>query len=457
VNITTIADANERPSDLFVTSAALDQGKRAPNLRAEALAFCELSTALAEDPRLALRHLLEIARHLCGAGTAGLSLLRQDQSDQITVRWEAISGALAKYEGIEMPLSCSPCGLCLDCGMTILVSRPERVLNCPRDARPSIAEQLLAPLYDNEKKPLGTLWIAHHDPAAHFSADDARIAEQLAAQLVLTLRLMEDARDREDALALLKSHQAAQQNLLAYDLYRVRSLHEQTESESRQALAFKDALLHEVNHRAKNTLQLAGSLLTLHAQAASSAQVREALLASHARLQLLAKAHELLYLDSDNTQTCLMPRLLQTLVDALRQSFASVSTLVRLDLTADPIALPAKQAIPIALLANEAVTNAYKHAFPNDSRGRITALLRCLPEGGLILRIEDDGIGMHRSGGGGGMGLKLIHTFAAQLGGALDVATQADGAGTAITLTLQLPAEEDVAEPLLDAGGQATR
>ena len=89
----------------------------------------------------------------------------------------------------------------------------------------------------------------------------------------------------------------AEQNLLVHDLAEERGLREHaeaSESESRRALVFKDAMIHEVNHRTKNTLQAAGSLLALHAGATSSAQVRMALLDSYARLQLLAKVHELL-------------------------------------------------------------------------------------------------------------------------------------------------------------------
>jgi two-component sensor histidine kinase len=445
VNTATIADVPNRPADLFVTRTALERRKRAPSLQAELTAFCGVSKVLADDPRAALRHLLEIARYLCDAGTAGLSLLRRDSAGQAMVRWEAISGALAPYEGTDAPRDCSPCGLCLDTSTTILVSRPERAFNCLHDTRPSIVEDLIVPLYDSTRNPLGTLWIAHHDCTSRFSSDDVRIVEQLAVQLVLTLRLMEHARERQQALALLPSHQVAQENLLAYDLYRERSVHEQVESESRQALVF--AMIHEVNHRTKNTLQVAASLLSLHARNTPSAQVREALLVSHERLQLLAKAHELLYFNHDSTQTVLMPQLLQTLGDALRQSFASVSAHVRLDLTCDPISLPVKKAIPLALLANEAMTNAYKHAFPNDTPGTITAQLRCMPENVLVLRIADNGIGLHLSGGEGGMGLMLIRTFAAQLGGALDIAGQADGLGTALTLTIQRAAEADAGLP----------
>lgn len=225
------------------------------------------------------------------------------------------------------------------------------------------------------------------------------------------------------------------------------SLHEEVENGHRQALLIKDAMIQEVNHRTKNTLQVAASLLSWHARATASAEVRRALLVSYGRLQLLAKAHELLYANHDNTQTILMPQLLQTLGDALRQSFAGASAHVRLDLTSDPIELPVNEAIPLALFANEAVTNAYKHAFPNASPGTIAARLRCMPENVLLMRITDDGVGLHLSGGEHGMGLKLIRALAAQLGGELYIAAQPNGVGTAITLTFQRATDEDAGFP----------
>jgi GAF domain-containing protein len=207
VNTATIAAVENRPSDLFVTTATLQQRKAAPNLQAEAAAFCELSKALADDPSVALRRLLEVARGLCQAGSAGLSLLRDDSAGQPIVRWAAISGALASYEGTDTPRDSSPCGLCLDTGATIRVSRPGRTFTALRHTQPAIIEDLIVPLYDHASRPLGTLWIAHHDRKSSFYSDDARIAQQLAAQAVLALNLSEQAREREYALALLESHQ----------------------------------------------------------------------------------------------------------------------------------------------------------------------------------------------------------------------------------------------------------
>ena len=440
MNIATIAAAENRPPDLFVTGAMLQRRKAAPNLQAEAEAFRELSKILADDPCAAMRHLLDVARGSCHAGSAGLSLLRDDGAGRPMVHWAAISGALASHEGTDTPRDSSPCGLCLDAGTTIRVSRPQRAFASLRDTQPAIVEDLIVPLYDKASRPLGTLWIAHHDRKSHFSSDDARIAEQLAAQSVLALNLLERTKEHQYAMALRESHQVAQQQLLAHDLAEERGLREHaeaSENESRRSLAFKDAMLHEVNHRTKNTLQAAGSLLALQASATSSAEVRMALLDSYARLQLLAKVHELLSTKTDGAQTVLMPGLLETLANGLRQSFAKTSAHVSLQLTSEPIALPVDQAIPLALLANELVTNAYKHAFPNGSSpGEITVSLRHTPENGLTLRVADTGTGLYLTGSEIGMGLKLIRSLAAQLRGTLAFATPPEGVGTAITLTI---------------------
>jgi two-component sensor histidine kinase len=439
MNTATSAAAKDRPRDLFVTKATLHRRKAAPNLQAEAAAFRGLSKSLADDPCVAVRNLLESALGLCHAGSAGMSLLHEDDTGQPIVRWAAINGALAAHEGTDTPRDASPCGLCLETGTTIRVSRPERTFTSLRSTRPAIVEDLIVPLHDNAGKTLGTLWIAHHDRRSHFCSDDARIAEQLAAQLVLALSLLEQARERRYAVALFESHQLAEQNLLMHDLAEERDMRqhaETSESESRRALQFKDAMIREVNHRTKNTLQSAASLLALHADATSSAEVRLALLDSNARLHLLAKVHELLYTTTDNAQSVLMPELLQILGDGLRPSLARTLAQVRLEFTCDSISLPVDQAIPLVLLVNEVVTNAYKHAFPNEAQGEITVSLRRSLERELILRIADNGIGCQPTGGGVGMGLRLIRNFAAQLQGTLIFSTPVQGAGTAITLTI---------------------
>lgn len=439
VNTATCLHAGERAPDLTTIATALRKGAGLPDLRREAAAWQTLSRALAADPTAALSCALDIARALCHAGTAGLSLFKPDGAHHTTVRWELVRGELAPYEGRDTPLGCSPCGLCLDAGATILVSRPVRAFAWLEDARPPIHEELIAPLRASSGRMEGTLWIAHHDDSSRCSADDVRIMEQLAQQIVLALRLQERATELEHALSVLQSLQAAQQTLLSHDLSRERTRRRRAEAgehEARRNLLFKEAMIDEVNHRTKNTLQVASGLLSFQARVASSAEVSRALLDSRDRLQLLADVHAMLCTTSDNSQTVLMRQLLQTLCDALRRSFGSTCRRVSLELTSDPLSLPVEDAIAIALLANETITNAYKHAFADESAGQIMVRLQRTPEHALVLQIADSGVGADLAHAEAGMGLKLMRSLAAQLHGTLEFEGHAGTRGTRVTLTV---------------------
>lgn len=210
---------------------------------------------------------------------------------------------------------------------------------------------------------------------------------------------------------------------------------ELSESHIRQALVAKDAVIAEVHHRVKNTIQIAGSLLLLQARASSSTEVRVALLECRERLNVLAKVHELLYKSAGSAQKLLMPSLLHLVGDALQHSFAELSARVQLHVGSDPIELSPDAAIPLILLANEAITNAFKHAFPGDARGNITVTLQSLPDRAVCLRITDNGVGMLPNVEAG-LGLKLIRSFSTQLHGAVSYAKAAGAAGTAVTLTI---------------------
>jgi two-component sensor histidine kinase len=442
VNTATRLHAGDRPGDLITIAAALRRRTGLPDLPVEAAAWRQLSGALASDPTAALSCALDIARILCHAGTAGLSLFKADHAHQMMVRWELVRGGLANFEGRNTPLGCSPCGLCLDAGATILVSRPERAFAWLEGTPPLIREELIAPLQSSSGRVEGTIWIAHHD-GSRCSATDVRIMEQLAQHIVLALRLQEHATDREHALSVLQSLQAAQQRLLSHDLSqeRIKRLQaEAAEREARRDLMSKDVMIQEVNHRTKNTLHGAAALLSMHARVADSAKVSRALLDTRDRLQLLADVHAMLCTATDKSQTVLMPQLLQTLCDALRRSFGGSCHRVSLNLTADPISLPVNDAISVALLANEAITNAYKHAFPDSSAGEITVRLSRTAEHALVLQIANSGVGADLAHAEGGMGLSLIRNFAAQLCGALELEGRAGAPGTRLTLTVDAAA-----------------
>ncbi|MFZ5445616.1 MAG: sensor histidine kinase [Myxococcota bacterium] len=193
------------------------------------------------------------------------------------------------------------------------------------------------------------------------------------------------------------------------------------------SLAEKEMLLKELHHRAKNNLQLIGSLLDL----ASSRPGPEALAECRERIHSIALVHEKLY-QAGTFARIDFREYLQTLGEQVAHAWRGERQ-VRLSLELAELSLPLDAAIPCGLIVNELLTNAYKHAFAARDGGHI--VLRARRDDGLVrLELEDDGVGFepHRARREGHIGLDLVHALARQLRAQLhfDVA-----AGTRATLT----------------------
>jgi len=67
---------------------------------------------------------------------------------------------------------------------------------------------------------------------------------------------------------------------------------------------------------------------------------------------------------------------------------------IHLSIDAEDIYLSVTQAIPCALVVNEIVSNAYKHAFDDKENGNISILLETIKEQRIHLNIKDNGVGI---------------------------------------------------------------
>jgi two-component sensor histidine kinase len=423
------------PAGFLTLRDHLRAPERAVDTTAESAAFEELAALVLASPSRALRRFPEAARRLCLAGTAGMSLLRTDRSGNETIHWTVIDGALTAHEGAQTPREFSPCGLCLDRGATLLISRPARVFHYLRYAQPLIVEHLIAPLNDADGRALGTLWMIHHDTQARFSSSDARILEQLGTQLILTLGLLQRARDQRRLFGSAIAPRKVMRRKLMQERTR-RQLAEAAEQRATKALLFQQMLTKEVHHRTKNTLQMACSLLSLQSGSCNLAATRDALERAQGRLHLLANVHELFYKEASDIQQVRVSQLLEQLVVPLRLVFADKG--IQLRVASEPIQLPPADAIALTLLTNEVVTNAYKHAFVGRQAGAISIRLTSTVDD-ILLTITDDGVGMPdavSANASPGLGLKLIRSLAGQLRGALTFARAPQG-GTEISLQLQ--------------------
>jgi len=138
-------------------------------------ALDKLAGRLSGSEQELLDALVRAALELCDAGTAGFSVLYEDEQ---VFRWDALAGALAGAKGGTTLRTWSPCGTTLDFGKPQLFSNPSRCFEYFKDSPHQIFEGLVVPVYVGAK-PLGTLWIASHDDRK-FDKEDLQVLQSFA-------------------------------------------------------------------------------------------------------------------------------------------------------------------------------------------------------------------------------------------------------------------------------------
>ncbi|MCE7027200.1 sensor histidine kinase [Jiella avicenniae] len=193
----------------------------------------------------------------------------------------------------------------------------------------------------------------------------------------------------------------------------------------RQALADRDALLLELQHRVKNNFASIASVLRLQISATASGEAKEELKAALGRVESFAQAYEFLYHDSDHTGAVDMRSYLEGLCRALATSFGSARN-VDILCDAEAADMPRDRAILIGLLVNEVANNSVKHAFGANGGGQIRVHFRRDDETYRV-EVRDDGTGMSGEGRPGSLGMRLIRALTAQANGTVNIDSDEDG------------------------------
>ncbi len=169
-------------------------------------------------------------------------------------------------------------------------------------------------------------------------------------------------------------------------------------------------MLHEVNHRAKNSIQIAMSLLRQ--------EVRLELASAIRRLGNIAAAHSMLNSQSPDEQTTAFRGYLTLICTETHQSLGGER--IALVVNTDEMALDTSRAINLALIASEALTNAMKYAFPDGREGTIRVDCHH-KQGAATLTISNNGIGFAATSREGSLGLRLVRTLAKAIGGEAEI------------------------------------
>jgi PAS domain S-box-containing protein len=265
------------------------------------------------------------------------------------------------------------------------------------------------------------VWAAQFVSPVH--DDHGRVIQHFASFWDITRRVRAERRTRR-LNEVLESRVKERTQELQTELDRRHALEGVlTESirEKDKLLGQRSVLLHEVNHRAKNSIAMAISMLRLQMARQGNPGVSEALENAIQRLDHLARIHELLYRqDSNDVQSVDMAAYLTELCRNFDHLQSPDDLRIELTSDADDITLDVDRAINVALIAGEAITNALKHAFPDKRRGAVRVGLH--QEGDeVLLSIEDNGVGLSATPRAGSMGLRLIEGMARSLNGTLTI------------------------------------
>lgn len=202
------------------------------------------------------------------------------------------------------------------------------------------------------------------------------------------------------------------------------------------------ALLREVDHRVKNNLQMISSLIQLQVRRVEDETVRAALRTVLGRVGAVAIVHRRLF-QGDPARFEADAFLRDLTTDLAGQAGRDD---IEITLELEPVTLAAAAAAPFALIANELIDNALRHAFPPgqvsspDARfprregpgGRIR--VRLSGDGEARLDVADDGGGL--GGRPEGFGLNVARLLCRQLHAELTI----EDAGPGVRATVRIPA-----------------
>ncbi|UTP39334.1 CHASE3 domain-containing protein [Phenylobacterium sp. LH3H17] len=256
--------------------------------------------------------------------------------------------------------------------------------------------------------------------------EEARLLDQRARQTVLI---------RAGLIILLVGF-ALVLTFLFVKAQRELSLDREVEADTaerlRALLADRSLLLDEVNHRVKNSLQQIASVVRLQSRSVPDGPAREALDKTLDRIMAVGRVHEQLYKSGGQVGAFdaghYAKALAHDLVDSLGREDVQLTTSVEAHV------LDLKQAVPLALILNELVTNALKYGCPADRPCRIHVGFGTDGQD-YRLSVSDDGVGLPKgftSRSKKSLGMRAIEALARQLGGRLVVEQPEAGAAFAV-------------------------
>jgi PAS domain S-box-containing protein len=194
------------------------------------------------------------------------------------------------------------------------------------------------------------------------------------------------------------------------------------EKQLENALEDKDMMMKEVHHRVKNNLMIISSLLNLQARNIKDSVTRDIFRDSQSRAKCMALIHEKLYRSGD-LKKIEMSDYIQSLIKDLCGIYMTDNSL-KIETNLEKAMIDINTVIPLGLVLNELLTNAFKYAYPKGEKGIIKVNFTKIDDQYYLLEVSDNGVGLPSKMDPYSpktLGMQLINNLASQLQGEIDI------------------------------------
>ncbi|MDA0810907.1 MAG: PAS domain S-box protein [Verrucomicrobia bacterium] len=184
--------------------------------------------------------------------------------------------------------------------------------------------------------------------------------------------------------------------------------------------------IRECLHQIKNHLQILMSLQNLQMKKPGDPVADSALLSTRNRLNAVAHVYQSVGSSGSDPSKIPFHQAGEALLQSLQRGWRSVAPLVELKWRLDELNLSTAHAVPLALVINELVGNAFEHGFSDGREGCIQVRLGVESQRRLaVLIVTNTGIPMSDSRENpNGQGLAIAETLTEQMGGSFRVGTE---------------------------------
>lgn len=183
----------------------------------------------------------------------------------------------------------------------------------------------------------------------------------------------------------------------------------------------KEILVKEIHHRTKNNLQIISSLFDMQLRATNNPDAKAALIDGLNRVKSVGLIHQLLY-QSEDVININFNDFVNKLIDHIC-NFSSQKAINKTVLIPSGIQFDIKITLPLGLIINELMTNAFKYAFEEVESCDVSVTLKEFKKNHFNLCVRDNGIGLPHEfdfNASKSLGLRLVHTLTNQLNGKIE-------------------------------------